>query len=77
MQGTIQKWGNSLAVRLPRLIAEGAKLSDGATVELEVEGSALIIRATRKRYRLADLLAQDQAKHDEVDWGAPQGAEVW
>ncbi len=77
MQGTVAKWGNSLAVRLPRHLAESARLGEGVTVSLEIEDEALVIRPTRKRFKLADLLAQESAKHDEVDWGKPKGDEVW
>lgn len=77
MQGTVAKWGNSLAVRLPRHLAESAKLSEGVAVELAVEDQALIIRPTRRRYKLAELLAQDNARHKEVDWGEPKGEEAW
>lgn len=78
MQGTITKWGNSLAVRVPRHLAESAKLVEGSSVDLAVEDDALIIRSTRRRYKLAELLAADNgAKHDEADLGQPKGEEVW
>lgn len=78
MQGTVAKWGNSLAVRLPRHIADSARLAEGVTVELHVEDEALIIRSTRKKFKLAELLAQDAGmKRREEDWGKPEGEEVW
>ena len=80
MQGTIAKWGNSLGVRLPRHIAESAKLAEGESVNFSVEDGALVIRPTRKKFKLSDLLAnyeRPDAKSDEVDWGKPQGDEAW
>jgi antitoxin MazE len=81
MQTTVAKWGNSLALRLPRHIAESVRLVEGQTVELEIQDDALIVRPARKRFKLAELLAQDAAakegRHEETDWGAPRGEEVW
>ena len=79
MQTTVSKWGNSLALRLPRHIADGVKLSEGQTVEFEISNETLIVRPTRKRFKLADLLAgYRKAKGQaEVDWGGPEGDEAW
>lgn len=79
MQTTVSKWGNSLALRLPRHIAEGVRLSEGQTVEFEISDETLIVRPTRKRFKLADLLADFKKadREDEVDWGTPVGDEAW
>lgn len=78
MHGTVAKWGNSLALRLPRHIAESVKLTEGVTVELEIDDESLIIRPARKRFKLADLLADyKKSKRDEVDWGKQEGDEAW
>lgn len=78
MQTTVAKWGNSLALRLPRHIAEGAKLSEGQTVDLEVNEESLVVRPARKKFKLADLLADYQRDtRGEVDWGKPEGDEAW
>jgi antitoxin MazE len=78
MQTVVRKWGNSLALRLPQRLAADLHLTEGATVTLIVEDSALIVRPARKRFRLADLLAKEPAKkHAEFDWGEPRGEEEW
>ncbi|HJM50886.1 MAG TPA: AbrB/MazE/SpoVT family DNA-binding domain-containing protein [Alphaproteobacteria bacterium] len=79
MKTAIAKWGNSLAVRLPRHLTEGVNLSEGSPVEIRVEGQNLLICATRPRQKLSDLLRKHQAsqQHDEVDWGQPKGDEAW
>ncbi len=79
MQATISKWGNSLALRLPRRVVEDARLTEGATVELQVEGDQLVITRARPKYRLADLLVKHTGgnKHEETDWGPPRGREEW
>ena len=78
MQTTVSKWGNSLALRLPRHIAEGVKLTEGQTVEFEISDESLIIRPTRKRFKLTDLLAgYEKSQKGEIDWGKPEGDEAW
>jgi antitoxin MazE len=79
MRTSIAKWGNSLALRLPRKLAEDIGLVEGATVDLRVEGDALVVVPARKKYRLSDLLAEmkPEARQAETEWGAPRGKEVW
>ncbi len=79
MRASIAKWGNSLALRLPKKIAEEVRLVEGATVDLRIENDVLVVVPTRKRYRLADLLAETkpEARHGETGWGAPRGKEAW
>jgi len=74
MRTEIAKWGNSLALRLPRSLAADAGLAKGTVVDLRIEGDKLIIAPARPRYRLADLLSKitPDNRHDEVDWGAPE-----
>ena len=74
----IQRWGNSLALRLPKPIAEQLKLSEGANVTLSVERGALVVRKAPKKTTLADLLAQcrDDNRHEPIDWGPPVGREI-
>ena len=78
MRARIAKWGNSLALRLPRKLAEDIRLVEGATVDLRIENGALVVVPARKRYRLADLLAETkpEARHGETDWVPPCGKEV-
>jgi antitoxin MazE len=76
MHATIARWGNSLALRLPRAIADGARLVEGATVELEIEDGSVRLTPRRPKFKLADLLA-NETKGEETDWGEPKGDEVW
>lgn len=80
MQLAIAKWGNSLALRLPRHVAQDANLSEGVPVELTVRDGTVVVTPVRKKFRLDDLLAQmsqDEHRHAETDWGEAQGDEVW
>jgi antitoxin MazE len=73
---TLQKWGNSIGVRLPKPMLEQIGLKERTPVDVVVEGDHLVIR--RKRLRLADLLAQCNPRNrpDAVDWGPDVGCEV-
>lgn len=68
---SVQKWGNSLGVRIPRHIAEEIGLSDGREVSVEKYGDALIIRPVRvPQYSLKKLLKGVTPKnvHREDVW---------
>ena len=77
MEATINKWGNSLAVRLPRQIAEQVRLVEGSKVDLLVDDGALRIVPTRKKLKLSELLEGEPHKYGEVDWGPARGGEEW
>ena len=85
MNSQVKKWGNSLAVRLPRELVSSLGLTDGTPVQLEVtEDGELLLRPARSRRRpgapsLDTLLegVTPETIHREVDWGEPRGAEVW
>ena len=75
----VQKWGNSLALRIPQSFAVQAKVAVGTAVDIAVEKGQLIVRPVRQRYRLRDLLKSVDARnlHAEVQTGRRVGREVW
>jgi len=76
----IQKWGNSLALRIPRSFAKEVGVEAGSEVELSMQRGDLLVRpARRKAYRLSELLRRITAKniHAEESAGAPVGRETW
>ena len=80
MRTKIQRWGNSLGLRIPRSFAEEAGVEAGSQVDLSVSDGYLVVRATKRRmYLLSELLEKVTAKniHAEVDTGEPLGREVW
>ncbi|NBC31321.1 MAG: AbrB/MazE/SpoVT family DNA-binding domain-containing protein [Alphaproteobacteria bacterium] len=58
MRSQVGLWGGSCAVRLPEIAVETLGLHDGATIDIQIENRALVIRPGRPVYRLADLVAQ-------------------
>ena len=75
----VQKWGDSLALRIPKALVEEAGLEAGSEVELRYEdGELLIRRRRRKRYDLDEMLASVPDDYDEGEWdiGPPVGNEM-
>jgi antitoxin MazE len=77
MRTHIAKWGNSLAVRLPRDIVDRISLEVGTPIEIEVEAGTLVLRPAVPRYALAELLTgmSPEAMHEAFDWGPDLGRE--
>ena len=76
----IQKWGNSLGLRIPKSFAAEANIEAGVEVDITVRENEIIVsRVSAPRYRLENLLAQVPRKniHDEIDTGDSVGREVW
>ncbi len=80
MRAKIQKWGNSLAVRLPKAIIEEADLviEDEVDIGVEDSGKVVLLPCRQKKYHLKNLLADISPAnlHDEIDFGTPQGREA-
>ncbi len=79
METTIKKWGNSLAIRIPKVIAEELNLKNNTKVELHSDNGSLVIRSVEIQYTLDDLLNEvtDQNLHKETDTGKAVGREEW
>jgi antitoxin MazE len=75
-----QKWGNSLGMRIPKVIADELQLTDSSELELEISGANLIVRQYQEhQYRIEDLLRKINSRniHTEIDTGEPCGEEIW
>ena len=83
MTTTIQKWGNSQGVRLPKAILEKLLLQENDQVDIVTDNDSIIItKATRKRRATKSLEDRFENysgdyKCAEFDWGEPVGKEVW
>jgi antitoxin MazE len=77
MRTQISRWGNSLAVRLPRQVADSAGLGEGAVIDLEVTDGVVRLVPARPKYSLAALLAGITADNlPDIQDDAPRGAEL-
>ncbi len=72
------KWGNSLAIRIPKAIAEKARLEEGDAVEIKADKGRIELRRADKIPTLEELVAQitPENRHPEVDWGPDVGRET-
>ena len=87
MKTTLQRWGNSQGIRLPKAIVESMGIAVGASVIVEIseDSSQITITPTpasrpiRGRHRIEDLIAESsaQAFEGKCDWGKVAGKEVW
>ena len=78
MEATIQKWGNSLGIRIPNFIVRELSLKNGLIVDIKDNGNEIIIKPVRKN-RLAEMLemVNDENIHQEVESTGPVGNEIW
>ena len=77
MRAALSRWGNSLAVRLPKDLAESVGLREGAALELTVEDDAIVLR--RRRYDIRQLVASmdSEAMPPLLLEDEPRGSEEW
>lgn len=79
---TIQKWGNSYAVRIPKAAIRSLNLRAGNSVEVREavhNGTLSIVPVRRGKVSLSEMLSRitNENRHGEVDWGCAVGKEVW
>ena len=79
MEAVIQKWGNSLAIRIPNMLAKEFKLENGASVDITDSDGQIIIRPLKNKKRLLEKLSKITAKnnHAEFETGERVGKEFW
>ncbi len=79
MRARISKWGNSLAIRIPKAFTAEAQLEDGTEVDLTASGGRIILTPVGREYSLDELVEgiTEENRHTEADWGRAVGNEVW
>jgi antitoxin MazE len=80
MKTRVRKWGNSLALRIPRSFAQEVGLQNQTPVEVALaDGKLVITPVTSQDLTLEQLLAgvTEENLHREVDTGSPRGDEAW
>jgi antitoxin MazE len=76
---TVQKWGNSLAVRIPNEFAKNLGVTNGSKIELQLFDDELIVKPVKTKPTLEALLARAKGKtnpHLDYDFGMPEGKEL-
>jgi antitoxin MazE len=80
MRTRVQRWGNSLGLRIPKAFAAEVSIDAGSSVELSIEDGDLIVRPLqRSKYDIDALVGQivPSNVHEPVDWGGSVGREAW
>ncbi len=79
MRVQIQKWGNSLALRIPKAFAVESNIEEGSTVLVTLEQKGILMKAEKNELTLENLIGgiTNDNIHDEIDFGGPKGNEVW
>lgn len=79
MTTTIQKWGNSQGIRIPKFILEAVHWNDNEKLVVKTEQDKLIIEKVEKRKNIMELFADFDGEYVpvEMNWGDPVGEEVW
>ena len=80
MKTQVQKWGNSLAVRIPKAFAADLGLIQDSAVELALEDGTLVVRPSPvMQYQLSELLERvtENNLQKEKDFGEAIGSEEW
>lgn len=89
MNATIQRWGNSQGVRLPKVILEQIGIHENDSVEITADDNKIILKKVAKpnhitlEERLETFygkplnMIDEIEQTEELDWGKPEGAEIW
>lgn len=81
MKSKIQKWGNSLAIRIPKSFAVQTEIGQHSVIDLSVSDGKIIVEPEKKKpkYTLEGLLdnVTEENLHGEIDFGKPVGKEIW
>lgn len=81
MQATIQKWGNSQGIRIPKAFLEALGMAENDIVELNrVEDNLVITKVKKEKELTLEEIFKDykgEYRTEEFDWGSPAGREVW
>ena len=81
MTTSIQKWGNSQGVRIPKYLLDAVKMSTDDEINIRAEGNVLIIEKAKPAARktIKELFADYDGEYtpQEIDWGEKAGKEEW
>ncbi len=80
MRTKVQKWGNSIALRIPKAFAEEMRIAPNMAVELTITDGSLVITPLKMPvYSLEELLEEitPENRHEAVDTGIAVGKEAW
>lgn len=76
---TLQKWGNSQGIRLPKFLLNELGWSEDEELSVVKEDDKLIIKKLNKRKNIVELFDgyDGDYRPEEIDWGEAKGKEPW
>ena len=79
MTTTIQKWGNSQGVRIPKYLLDVVNLNENDEIVLSAKDNKIVIEKASPRKNILELFKDYEGDYvmEQVDWGEPVGREVW
>lgn len=79
MTTTIQKWGNSQGIRIPKFLIEAVEWHENEQLVMTAENGSIVIKKAEPRKNIIELFEdyEGEYKPSEIDWGEPVGNEVW
>ena len=82
MTTTIQKWGNSQGIRIPKVILDSVNWSENEKIVIIVDDGKLVIEKAKEEYKRKNIKElfenyKGDYKPTEIDWGKPEGDEIW
>lgn len=79
MKTTIQKWGNSQGIRIPKFILDSMHWNTNEEIVLITDKDKIIIEKAKPRLNIKELFADFDGEYSafEIDWSEPVGEEIW
>ncbi len=81
MTTTIQKWGNSQGIRIPKVILDTVNWEENEQIIISIENDMLVMKKaeSKKRKNIKELFKNYKGDYEpiDVDWGNPEGREIW
>lgn len=85
MNTNLSKWGNSVAIRIPKAILEELNIDsdnfENISFNIDVEGNKLILKKIQEKTKFELLAEKSKGEKinpkDDIDWGNPIGKEMW
>jgi antitoxin MazE len=79
MKAKVSRWGNSLALRLPKSLAATHRIKEGSNLEISESEKGILLTPIEDTYDLEELLCKITTEnlHSEFFTGTPQGDEIW
>lgn len=80
MTTNIQKWGNSQGLRIPKILLDTLNWAEGQPIEIVLKEDEIVLKSAKvKKKSIQELFADYQGDYQpsEMEWGEPEGKEVW